>query len=102
MAAADKFEEQAEEIIALYSEGLSVARLRERFGISAWALYGLLGRHRVPLRGTARRDSASGRAVAEFERLRADGMTHDEIADKFGIKPVTLKRALQQKAATSR
>ncbi|WP_043264042.1 hypothetical protein [Streptomyces sp. CT34] len=85
--AADKFEERAAENIALYTEGLSVERLRERFEISAWALYGLLGRHRVPLRGTARRNSASGEAVAEFERLRADGMTHDEIAEKFGIKP---------------
>ncbi|MGD3112966.1 hypothetical protein [Streptomyces sp. YGL11-2] len=99
---ADKFEDQAEEIIALYAEGLSVERLRERFGISAWALYGLLRRHRVLLRGTTRLNSASGRAVAQYERLCAGGMTHDEIAEKFGIKPATLNRALRQKAATSR
>ncbi|MEU5301342.1 hypothetical protein ACH4YO_06100 [Streptomyces noursei] len=98
---ADKFEEQAEEIIALYTEGLSVARLRERIGISSWALYGLLGRHRVPLRSTTRPNSASGRTVTEYERLSAGGMTHDEIAEKFGIKPNTLYRALLRRRSTA-
>ncbi|MGD3112208.1 hypothetical protein [Streptomyces sp. YGL11-2] len=98
---ADKHEGQAAEIIALYTEGLSVARLRERFEISAWALYGLLGRHQVPLRGTTRLNSASRRAVAEYDRLRADGMTRDEIAGEFGIKPATLKRALRQRSQRS-
>ncbi|MFB7631720.1 hypothetical protein ACFC0M_12325 [Streptomyces sp. NPDC056149] len=91
---ADEHEQRATEIIAQYNGGLPVKRLEERFAISTWALYNLLRRHEVPLRGTARPDSATRRAVAEYERLRSGGVTRDEIAEKFGIKPGTLYRAL--------
>ncbi|MGW5114826.1 hypothetical protein ACWEQ8_05135 [Streptomyces noursei] len=100
MAAGDH-DQRAAEIIALYTERLPVAQLRERFNISTWALYDLLRRHRVPLRGTVRPDSATRRATAEYERLRSDGMTRDEIAEKFGIKPDTLYRALLRRRSTA-
>ncbi|MFB6568189.1 hypothetical protein [Streptomyces noursei] len=93
-------EQRAAEIIALYQQRLPVARLRELFEISTWALYDLLRRHRVPLRGTSRPDSASRRAAAEYEQLRSDGMTRDEIAEKFGIKPDTLYRAVLRRRKT--
>ncbi|WP_043264976.1 helix-turn-helix domain-containing protein [Streptomyces sp. CT34] len=95
MTAYDR-EQRAVEIVALYKGGLPVERLRERFGISTWTLYDLLRRHRVPLRATAYPDSASRRAVAEYGRLRGDGMTHREIAEKFGITPNTLYHALRR------
>ncbi|MER6051105.1 helix-turn-helix domain-containing protein [Streptomyces sp. NPDC001793] len=71
-------------------------RLLERFEISTTTLYPLLRRHRVPLRAPAYPDSASRRAAAEYGRLRSDGMTHREIAEKFGITPNTLYRALRR------
>ncbi|MCK7627779.1 sigma-70 region 4 domain-containing protein [Streptomyces sp. RS10V-4] len=75
-----------------------MAPLRARFGMSSWALYRLLRRHRVPLRGRDVRNSASGRAAAAYERLRADGMTHEEVAEKFGIKCGTLDQALRRRS----
>ncbi|MEU7640873.1 hypothetical protein [Streptomyces sp. NPDC039016] len=89
-----KHHQRAAEIIALYVEGVPVTQLQKRFGISAWALYEVLRRHHVPLRGKTYPESATSRAVAEYERLRSDGMTRAEIAEKFGIKPNTLYRAL--------
>ncbi|MFK0289141.1 hypothetical protein ACIQU6_01470 [Streptomyces sp. NPDC090442] len=97
---ANDHEQRAAEIIAQYNAGLPVKRLEERFALSTWALYNLLQRHQVPLRGTMRPDSATSRAVAEYERQRADGMTRDEIAEKFGIKPGTLYRALLRRRST--
>ncbi|MER6048431.1 hypothetical protein ABT168_13385 [Streptomyces sp. NPDC001793] len=95
--AADGIEQRAAEIILLYQEGLAVRLLERRFEISTWALYNLLRRHRVPLRGDVRPASASHRAAEAYERLRSDGLFHHEIAEKFGIKPNTLYRAVQQR-----
>ncbi|MHB6908284.1 hypothetical protein [Streptomyces sp. DB-54] len=100
-----KHHQRAAEIIALYVEGVRVTQLQERFGISAWALYEVLRRHDVPLRGRSYSspDSATSRAVAEYERLGSDGVTRAEIAVKFGIKPNTLYRALaRRRSRTSR
>ncbi|ARF56065.1 hypothetical protein [Streptomyces gilvosporeus] len=93
-------EQREVEIIALYKGGLPVKRLLERFEISTTTLYPLLRRHQVPLRVVTRPESASRRAAAEYERLRSDGMFHYEIAEKFGITPNALYRAVRQRRAT--
>ncbi|MEK2473529.1 MULTISPECIES: hypothetical protein [Streptomyces] len=94
-----KYEKRAAEIVALYKEGLAVKRLLDRFEISTWALYDLLRRHQVPLRGA---NSASRRAATEYERLRSDGLMHHEIAEKFGIKPNTLYRTVLRLRSAAR
>ncbi|MFJ9617201.1 hypothetical protein [Streptomyces noursei] len=96
---AEDHEQRAAEIVALYREGLAVKRLMECFELSTWALYNLLRRYQVPLRGS---NSASRRAAAEYERLLSDGLMHHEIAEKFGIKPNTLYRAVLRRRSKAR
>lgn len=81
---------QVDELVALYHDGLSVAKLGRRFGIHRRTAAAHLVRRSVPLR---QRGLATGDAP-EAVRLYESGLTLVEVGLCFGVSQQAVRRAV--------
>lgn len=89
---------QVDELVALYSEGLSIAELGRRFGIYSRTAAAHLIRRSVPLRprGLAPTD------VPEAVRLYESGLTLVEVGLRFGVSQQAVRHALATASVMTR
>ena len=83
---------QVSELIELYSSGVSVVRLADKFQIHKTTVSAHLHRAGVSVRGSQR--SLTDAQVASAAQLYADGATLAELGERFSVSPSTMRDSL--------
>ena len=90
--------QQAQELIAGYTAGVTVYQLGERFGIDRRTVSAILHRHDVPMR----RRGLSPDQIDEAVRLYGEGWSLARVGEWMGVDPTTVLTRLRERGMQMR
>jgi transposase len=87
--------QEHKQIIVLYKKGASSNKIAEQFGVNPGTIIGVLKKHKVKLRETVTYHiKLSSEQKAEALKLRKQGLSFQDIAEKIGIDENVIMRAI--------
>jgi transposase len=101
-------EEQEQEVIRFYKEGMSSTDIALQFGVSASPILGILRRHGVPRRDCVNsRLARYGKVFTEEQQQEAvnlylNGVSSPELSIRFGVKYSSILAALRRRGIEPR